>query len=79
MLKSPEQFDFSKLEDQQKLDKLSKDKQDGIINKSQEEAQKINEEIKKKEITPDDWIHSAEGTRSACWHKLEKRCGDLSN
>ncbi len=33
----------------------------------------------KKPGTPDDWVHDAEGTRSACWHKPGVRCGQELN
>jgi hypothetical protein len=35
--------------------------------------------IRKKPGTPDDWVHDAEGTRSACWHKPGVRCGQGPN
>ncbi len=51
MPKSPEQFDLSKLEDQQKFDKLSKKKRGKFIGESMEEATKMNEESSKRETT----------------------------
>ena len=44
MPKSPEQFDFSKLKDQQKFDKLPDDKKQELIEKSHEEAFKVDKE-----------------------------------
>ena len=45
MPKSPEQFDFSKQEDQEKFDKLPEQEQSILIEKSQQEALKISEKI----------------------------------
>lgn len=35
-------------------------------------------ENQKKPGNPDNWIHDAEGTRSACWHKPDIRCGRIT-
>lgn len=45
MTKSPERFDFSKLEDQQKFDKLPEEAKTKIISESQEEANVLKEKI----------------------------------
>lgn len=50
MPKSPEQFDFSKVEDQQKFEKLSENVQEKIIKESQEEGK---QEDQAREIYPD--------------------------
>lgn len=47
MPKSPEQFDFSKLEDQKEFDKLSDDKKQELIEGGREEALKIEGDNKK--------------------------------
>ncbi|TSC53879.1 MAG: Uncharacterized protein LiPW39_30 [Parcubacteria group bacterium LiPW_39] len=49
MPKSPEQFDFSKQEGQQKFEKLPKKKRGEFIEESMTEATKINKELSKKE------------------------------
>ena len=45
----PEQFDFNKLEDQEKFEKLSSEEKERLINKSHEEALKINELSRQKQ------------------------------
>ncbi|MEK7593530.1 MAG: hypothetical protein AAB464_02340 [Patescibacteria group bacterium] len=55
MLKSPEQFDFSKLKDQQKFDKLPDDKKQELIEKSHEEAFKVDKEYSYEEERKINW------------------------
>ncbi len=51
MPKSPEQFDFSKLEDQQKFEKLPATKQEKFIEGQMEEASKIEGKVKSGEAS----------------------------
>jgi hypothetical protein len=44
-----EKFDFSKLEDQQRFDKLSPEEKERLINEAHEEALKINESMDKEQ------------------------------
>jgi len=44
-----EKFDFSKLEDQQRFDKLSQEEKERLINEAHEEALKINESMDKEQ------------------------------
>jgi hypothetical protein len=48
-MKSPEQFDFSKLKDQKKFDKLPKKEKDPILENQEDQAYRINEIIDKGE------------------------------